>query len=205
MPSRGQPCPAAHPPRPWGWWEEEPGASHASHAGAARWAGSVSLRGGHLLLPRRQHLVERVPADGGPGHTGRKQNRLRDRARTSPWTGACQRPLCPLPPDCQGHVSGINLHHVRTRLPGQALRPTVRATRSFWAVRCPLLPNWALASGHGTTCPSQMPARTVCDLSPQRQRTPHNRGPWRPDRCHSDGCHGRSRATSESQVHQPDN
>ena len=87
-------------------------------------AGSVPLRGGDLLLPRGEHLVERVPADGRPAaQRGREQRRLRNRARRRPpgagVPGSSQAPsllACP----CEGHGIGqpsLCLHSKgRTRL-----------------------------------------------------------------------------------------
>lgn len=60
---------------------------------------SVSLGGGHFLLPRGQHLVEGIPADGCPGtERGRRLRKGGDpRARALPaqgpqWPSPCQPP-----------------------------------------------------------------------------------------------------------------
>lgn len=101
---RRLPCPAAQAPPQGGrlcpsHFQPRQGRSESLGAGRRPWAGaarSVSLGGGHLLLPRSQHLVERVPADGRPGtQKGAERLRVGRRGRLCPDACPLQGPSRP--------------------------------------------------------------------------------------------------------------
>lgn len=151
------------------------------HAGPAAGA-SVSSRGGDLLLPRRQHLVERVPADGRPGT---QRGGAREGLRTSSDApgGSCPDPAQP-ERHRKGHLPTAPHDGVRDELQD---RRSVQVTRSHRGICCRARPA-ARVQGQSAERPLGWA------LSGKRTRRPSG---------HTDGCWGLSRVPSESLCHQP--